>query len=104
MDASGGVIVQSGCPWVLCIDIRVGSRRHVFPDGKVFDVHRELVDLGTFESVSVAPPCAKFSIAVTPLVRNRDFPEGKPGVTKNIKQCWKQACSIAIYFDSLVPC
>ena len=47
---------------------------------------RKMIQLGCFLGAGAAPECGSFSRAVTPAVRSRDEPEGKPDLTASMAE------------------
>lgn len=74
-----------GVPWVLCIDILDGPFSDLL-DKKVRSKIEFLVSSKVFLHASAAPICSSFSRAITPAVRDRDFPRGLPWVVGAMKQ------------------
>ena len=64
-------------------------------------IHR-LCELGVFGGWGAAPVCASFSVAVTPPVRSKEYPYGKPNLTANMEKKVAQGNSSARWLLSLV--
>ena len=64
-------------------------------------IHR-LCELGAFSGWGAAPVCASFSVAVTPPVRSREHPYGKPNLTANMEKKVHLGNSSAKWLLSLV--
>ena len=76
-------MVDAGAPWILTFDIDRGVSQDLLDD-KLREKIRRLLKSGLVKSVGMAPICASFSKAVTPPVRSRKFPRGKPGLSKTM--------------------
>ena len=72
-------MLSRGCPWVLCIDILHHSELDL-TDHRLRATLDLLIDDGAFLTVGGGPPCSSLSIAVTPPVRCKQFPSGRPGL------------------------
>jgi len=81
-------MLERGCPWVLCLDIRHEPSLDV-PDPKV----QVLLDLcsgtGCFCCLGAGPPCSSFSSAVTRPTRGPSDSQGFPWASANMleKMC-----------------
>lgn len=83
--------------WSLCFDIEHGADE----DLGAVTLRRqieEMVRLGCFMGAGGGPVCSSFSTAVTPPVRSREWPKGKPNVSEKMKE------KIAIGNDSALWC
>ena len=69
--------MQKGCPWVLCIDVKSDPRHDLSQPDLQAQVEL-LISSGIVLAVGAGPPCSSMSIAVTPPIRSREFPYGKP--------------------------
>ena len=63
---------------------------------------KKLLESGAFSSVGMAPICASFSKAVTPPVRNKQFPRGKPGLSKAMRKKVSEGNRLADFCIELV--
>ncbi len=94
-------MVANGAPWVLTFDLS----RSVAEDLLALDLQnklKELLECGAFGSVGMAPICASFSKAVTPPVRNKQFPRGKPGLSKAMRKKVSEGNRLASFCIELV--
>ena len=78
-------MLSRGCPWVLCID----TLHH--PDlDLTYPALREKLEIliggGTFLAVGGGPPCSSLSVAVTPPIRCKEFPAGRPGLPPPVRE------------------
>ena len=69
--------------WVLTFDFEHGENQDLL-DPAVRQQIEELVRAGAFLGVGAAIECRSFSRAITPAVRDREFPYGKPNLTENM--------------------
>lgn len=75
--------VRYGAPWVLTIDILDGPQCDVL-EPRVRQKLKFLIESGCFHHVSFAPICSSFSRAMTPAVRNLEFPQGVAGISRKM--------------------
>ena len=69
--------------WVLTFDYEHGPGQDLLDES----VQQSILDslrAGAFLAVGAAPDCSSFSRAVTPAVRDADYPFGKPNLTANM--------------------
>ena len=78
-------MIKRGCPWVLTFEWNRGAGENLL-DEAVREKLRALLKLGAFKSLGAAPICSSFSVAVTPPVRSRRYPRGKPGISHTMRQ------------------
>ena len=94
-------MVANGAPWVLTFDLG----RSVSEDLLCLELQaklKKLLNSGAFGSVGMAPICASFSKAVTPPVRNKQFPRGKPGLSKAMRKKVSEGNRLADFCIELV--
>ena len=70
-------IVKNGCPWVLCLDVKADPDHDLTQPDLRAQVEL-LISSGVVIAVGAGPPCSSMSIAVTPPIRTREVPCGKP--------------------------
>ena len=78
-------MLARGCPWVLCIDLAHQTEMDLMSSelrGRLDD----LIDHGSFLTVGGGPPCSSLSVAVTPPVRTKHFPAGRPDLPLPARQ------------------
>ena len=106
----GGVaraLVRGGCPWVLSFEINRSEREDLLlPENQERIV--KLIELRAARLVGSAMVCKSFSRAVTPAVRNHQYPRGVPWMSANMKEKVKQGNDMADfdtlnYLRSIVP-
>ena len=78
-------LVRHGCPWVLTYEILHSPEEDLLAEGNQQRILR-LLHGGAFLGAGMAPVCASFSRAVTPAVRNVQFPRGLPNISRNMKE------------------
>lgn len=71
--------------WVLCYDIEHSPNEDLDSD-EVKAFIEKLVASGCFLGVGGGPVCGSFSTAVTPPVRSREYPMGRPGVSESMQR------------------
>lgn len=71
--------------WVLTFDIDHSPVENLL-DESVQRLVFQLMNLGCFLGVGAAPECGSFSRAVTPAVRDRDWPEGRPDISAAMRE------------------
>lgn len=69
--------------WSLTFDFIHGEGQDLL-DVDTQQLILELIRCGAVWGVGAAPECGSFSRAVTPAVRDREFPYGKPGISQNM--------------------
>ena len=94
-------MVKIGCPWVLTFEWKRSASEDLLQD-EVRQLLRELVSLGVFKTVGAALICASYSIAVTPPVRTKQFPRGKPGLSSSMRQKVKEGNSHGDFIAELI--
>ena len=85
-------LLAAGAPWVLTYEWKRSAAEDLL-DPSVRDTIRRLLKGGAFKSLSMAPICASFSMAVTPAIRSTRFPRGLPKVSPAMRQKLKQGNS-----------
>ena len=66
--------------WVLTFDFTHGENQNLLDEGVQSEI-LELLRCGAFVGVGAAPECCSFSRAITPAIRDRVHPFGKPGLS-----------------------
>ena len=87
--------------WVLTFDFEHGENQDLL-DPAVRQQIEELVRAGAFLGVGAAIECRSFSRAITPAVRDREFPYGKPNLTENMTLRVEQGNSHALFVLRMV--
>lgn len=87
--------------WSLCYDIEHGADEDL-TDKNLRRNLEELIVLGCFGVVGGGVVCSSFSTAVTPAVRSKEWPYGKPNVSANMKLKVEEGDEGAIWFISLL--
>ena len=77
-------IAKQGNVFVLTFDFERGSEQDLLKP-EVQTLIMRLLKLDCIAGCGLAPECCSFSRAVCPPVRSRDFPEGLPGISDNMK-------------------
>ena len=77
-------LLANGSPWVLTYEWQRSSQENLL-DASVQATIFLLLELGCFLSISMAPICASFSMAVTPPVRTKRYPRGRPGLSISMR-------------------
>ena len=77
-------LLANGSPWVLTYEWQRSSQENLL-DASVQAMIFMLLELGCFLSISMAPICASFSMAVTPPVRTKRYPRGRPGLSISMR-------------------
>jgi hypothetical protein len=78
-------MLSRGCPWVLCVD----TLHHPDLDLTNPSLRKKLellIDGGAFLTVGGGPPCSSLSIDVTPPIRCKQFPSGRPGLPPPVRE------------------
>ena len=78
-------LIDAGAPWVLTFEWNRGSAENLL-EPELRKKILKLVRGKAFLSLSAAPICASFSVAVTPPVRSKRFPRGMPGLRTSMRQ------------------
>ena len=78
-------MVRAGCPWVLTFDWSRSVKEDLL-SAELRDKLVSMIRAGWFKSVGMAPICASFSPAITPLVRSYRYLRGKPGVSPAMRK------------------
>ena len=73
-------LVQAGCPWALCFDLRDGESQDLLRAQLQLDLQK-LLSSGCFRAMAAGPVCASFSTAITPPWRTLLEPRGRADVT-----------------------
>ena len=94
-------MVEHGAPWVLTFDWSRSAEENLL-NPTLREKLKKLVKLGAFKSIGMAPICASFSKAVTPPVRSKRFPRGKPGLSKNMRRKVREGNGHAEFCSCLV--
>lgn len=81
--------VSFGADWVLTIDIEDGAHCDLLKKSLQSKLHKLLAG-GVFMHFSAAPVCASFSRAITPAVRNHDYPFGVPWASTAMQEKLKE--------------
>ena len=71
---------KQGAPWVLSYEWQRSSAENLLDEG-VRHTIRCLLSGGAFKTISMAPICCSFSVAITPPIRSRKHPRGRPNVS-----------------------
>ena len=71
--------------WVLCFDFSHHPQEDLL-DKKVQGSIKRMIKSGCFVAAGLAPDCSSFSRAVTPAVRDREWPEGRPDISSNMQR------------------
>ncbi len=71
--------------WVISFDIIYGARQDLNDPALRQDIEF-LLEIGAVFGVGLAPVCRSFSVAVTPAIRCKDFPMGRPGVSERVQR------------------
>ena len=74
--------------WVLCFDFAHHPKENLLDSG-VQKLLKQMISSGCFAAVGLAPDCSSFSRAVTPAVRDRDWPEGRPDISDNCMEIFR---------------
>lgn len=82
-------LIANGAPWVLTYEWKRSSQEDLL-DPSLQDFIIRLVYFQCFLSISMAPICASFSMAVTPAVRTLRYPRGRPGLSPAMRLKVKQ--------------
>ena len=82
-------LLRHGAPWVLCYEWKRSSKEDLL-NKENQSLIRKLLLGGAFGSLSMAPICASFSMAVTPPVRTLRHPAGKPGLSRIMRRKVKE--------------
>ena len=75
---------QASPSWAISFEI-LDSPGQDLNDDRLRSKLLRCLELGVFMSLGAAPVCSSFSVAITPPVRSRDFPFGKPDVSEKMK-------------------
>ena len=86
---------------VLCLDVKSDPRHDLSQPDLQAQVEL-MISFGTVLAVGAGPPCSSMSIAVTPLIRSREFPYGRPDLLPPIRAKCRAGnllanCSAAIF-------
>ena len=73
-------LVANGAPWVLTFEWKRSASEDLL-DPDLQRIILDMIRLGCFLAICMAPICASFSMAVTPPIRTRRYPRGRPGLT-----------------------
>ena len=92
-------MAKTNCPWVLTFELKRSETEDLLSK-ELQDKLFLLLELGTFESVGMAPVCAS-SRAVTPPVRSAEKPRGLPGLTFNMRVKVGQGNCFADFMERL---
>ena len=82
-------LVANGAPWVLTFEWKRSASEDLLSP-ELQDTILKMIWLGCFLAISLAPICASFSMAVTPPIRTKRFPRGRPGLTAAMRVKVKQ--------------
>ena len=82
-------LLKAGAPWVLCYEWKRSSKEDLL-DKNNQALIRDLLRGGAFRSLSMAPICASFSMAITPPVRTPQHPRGRPGLSRAMRRKVKE--------------
>ena len=74
-------MLRCGAPWVLCYDIIADPVNQNLADSNIQALIEEMLASAAVRICGASPPCSSFSEAVTPPVRDRLHPTGKPDIT-----------------------
>ena len=85
-------MVAMGCPWVLTYEWNHSSAEDLLLP-EVREKIIAMVKAGCFKTISAAPICSSFSIALTPPIRSRRFPAGIPGMRSSMRKKVKEGNS-----------
>lgn len=78
-------LLRCGAPWVLTYEWKRSSAENLL-NKDIQSLLKRLLRAGAFLSVSMAPVCSSFSVAITPAVRTLKHPRGRPGVSRVMRQ------------------
>lgn len=78
-------MIQAGAPWVLTFDWDRSPKEDLLQQS-LRDLLVWFLEDGFFRTLSLAPICASFSKAVTPPVRSKQYPRGKPGISRQMRR------------------
>jgi len=87
--------------WSLCVDLEHGPTEDLGDES----LRRQLekaIRAGCFSGLGGGPVCASFSAAITPPVRSRDHPYGRPDVSANMQAKIAEGNSFALWMFSLL--
>lgn len=82
-------MIANGAPWVLTYEWKRSAKENLL-DPVLQNFILQMVSLGCFLAISMAPICASFSMAVTPAVRTSRYPRGRPGLSAAMRVKVKQ--------------
>ena len=77
-------MLKHGAPWVLTFEIKRSFSEDLLDKNLQHKVLR-LIQLKVFGTAFAAPICSSFSVAITPPVRSRRYPRGKPGLRASMR-------------------
>ena len=77
-------LLRKGAPWVLTYELKHSAAEDLL-EASVQSAIMKMTQLLCFKSISMAPVCASFSVAVTPPVRTTRYPMGRPGLSKAMR-------------------
>ena len=93
----GGVakaLVKGGCPWVLSFELNRGEGENVLLESNKTNILK-LIQLKACKLVGSAMVCKSFSRAVTPAVRDLQYPRGKPGISEAMREKVREGNAMA---------
>ena len=87
--------------WVISFDIIYGANQDLNDPVVRSDIEL-LLTSGAVVGLGAAPVCRSFSVAVTPSIRSKEFPYGKPGVSEKVQRNLEDGNQSAFWIFSLV--
>ena len=94
-------MVALGCPWVLTYEWNHSSGEDLLLP-EVREKIIAMVKAGCFKTLSAAPICSSFSVALTPPIRSGRYPAGIPGMRVTMRKKVKEGNSHNSYIYTLV--
>eukprot|EP00435_Cladocopium_sp_Y103_P061170 s1087_g22.t2 len=94
-------LIRAGSPWVLTFEWNHSAAENLL-DPSVRTKIVRLIELGAILSLSAAPICCSFSVAVTPPVRSKKYPRGIPGLRSSMRQKVREGNSHSDFLADLV--
>ncbi len=90
-----------GATWTLCFDIDHSPEEDLL-SGALQEKIERLVEGGAFLSAGGGPVCSSFSAAITPPVRSKEFPYGKPGLSHKMELKIEEGNGFALWMIKLL--
>ena len=93
--------LRRGAPWALCFELRDDPAGQDLQLPSVRILIESLLAEGSVAALGAGPVCSSFSQAITPAVRNREFPSGMPGMRASMRAKVRLGNSMATWVAKL---